>query len=62
MKSGLSTLPKSKRTNSQLVSYIPREQLKHHMILLNEVEERLLSIGAGVCGARKRLKNSTLKT
>ena len=42
--SGLASLPKSKRTNSQLVSYIKREQLKHHMILPNNVEERLLSI------------------
>lgn len=41
---GLSSLPKSKRTDSQLVSYIPREQLKHHMILPSEVEDRLLSI------------------
>lgn len=56
--SGLSTLPKSKRTNSQLVSYIPREQLKHHMILPNEVEERLLSIEQEYV-ARERLKNST---
>ena len=30
---GLASLPKSKRNNSQLVSYIPREQLKHHMAL-----------------------------
>ncbi len=33
--SGLSTLPKSKRTNSQLVSYIPREQLKHHTLVVS---------------------------
>lgn len=57
--SGLSALPKSKRTNSQLVSYIPREQLKHHMILPNEVEERLLSIEQEYV-ARERLKNSIL--
>lgn len=38
------SLPKSKRTNSQLVSYIPRELLKHHMILPRNIEERLLSI------------------
>lgn len=42
--SGLTSLPKSKRTNSQLASFIPREQLKHHMILPDNVEERLLSI------------------
>ena len=56
---GLSTLPKSKRTNSQLVSYIPRKQLKHHMILLNEVEERLLSIEQEYV-ARERLKKFNL--
>ena len=57
--SGLSALPKSKRTNSQLVSYIPREQLKHHMILPNEVEERLLSIEQEYV-ARDRLKKFNL--
>ena len=57
--SGLSALPKSKRTNSQLVSYIPREQLKHHMILPNEVEERLLSIEQEYV-ARERLKKFNL--
>ena len=46
--SGLSTLPKSKRTNSQLVSYIPRE-----------VEERLLSIEQEYV-ARERLKKFNL--
>ena len=46
---GLSTLPKSKRTNSQLVSYIPREQLKHHMILPNEVDAALQCIGRWRC-------------
>jgi SpoVK/Ycf46/Vps4 family AAA+-type ATPase len=39
-----SSLPTSKRDNSQLVSYIPRDQLKHHMVLPDFVEERLLSI------------------
>ena len=57
--SGLSSLPKSKRTNLQLVSYIPREQLKHHMILPNEVEERLLSIEQEYV-ARERLKKFNL--
>ena len=56
---GLSSLPKSKRTNSQLVSYIPREQLKHHMILPNEVEERLHSIEQEYV-ARERLKKYNL--
>lgn len=57
---GLSTLPKSKRTNSQLVSYIPREQLKHHMILPIEIEERLLSIEQEYV-ARERLKKFNLE-
>ena len=56
---GLSTLPKSKRTASQLMSYIPRGQLKHHMILPNEVEERLLSIEQEYV-ARERLKKFNL--
>ncbi|GHV34694.1 ATPase [Synergistales bacterium] len=41
---GLTSLPTSKRTNSPLVSFIPREHLKHHMVLSEEVETRLLSI------------------
>lgn len=41
---GVSALPTSKRDNSQLVSFIPRELLKHHMVLPNDVEERLESI------------------
>lgn len=56
---GLSSLPKSKRTNSQLVSYIPREQLKHHMILPMSVEKRLLSIEQEY-SARDRLKKYNL--
>lgn len=58
--SGLSSLPKSKRTDSQLVSYIPREQLKHHMILPENVEGRLLSIEQEYA-ARERLKKYNLK-
>lgn len=56
---GLSSLPKSKRTNSQLVSYIPREMLKHHMILPNDVEDRLLSIEQEYA-ARDRLNKYNL--
>lgn len=56
---GLSSLPKSKRTHSQLVSYIPREQLKHHMILPDDVEARLLSIEQEYA-ARERLKKYNL--
>lgn len=57
--SGLSSLPKSKRTNSQLVSSISREQLKHHMILPTDVEERLLSIEQEYV-ARERLRKYNL--
>ena len=56
---GLVSLPKSKRNNSQLVSYIPREQLKHHMVLPENVEERLLSIEQEYA-ARERLKKYNL--
>jgi len=56
---GLSALPKSKRTKSQLVSYIPREQLKHHMVLPKAVEDRLLSIEQEYT-ARERLKKFNL--
>ena len=58
---GLSSLPKSKRTHSQLVSYIPREQLKHHMILPDDVEARLLSIEQEYA-ARERLKKYKRRT
>lgn len=57
--SGWASLPKNKRTNSQLVSYYSREQLKHHMILPHDVEERLLSIEQEYA-ARERLKKYNL--
>lgn len=57
--SGLASLPKSKRSNSQLVSYVAREQLKHHMILPDDVEARLLSIEQEYA-ARDRLKKYNL--
>lgn len=57
---GLAMLPKSKRTNSQLVSYIPRDQLKHHMILPDNVEARLFSIEQEYA-ARERLKKYNLE-
>jgi ATP-dependent 26S proteasome regulatory subunit len=41
---GISSLPTSKRDNSQLVSFMSRELLKHHMILPSDVEKRLQSI------------------
>lgn len=39
--SDMSSLPKSKRNNMQLVTYIDHDQLKHHMVLPHEIEERL---------------------
>lgn len=56
---GLSSLPKSRRNKSQLVSYIPREQLKHHMVLPESVEERLFSIEQEYA-ARERIKKFNL--
>jgi ATP-dependent 26S proteasome regulatory subunit len=41
---GVTGLPTSKRDNSQLVSFVPRELLKHHMVLPTDVEKRLQSI------------------
>lgn len=40
----MSGLPTTKRNNMQLVSFIPREQLKHQMILNNVIEEKLLCV------------------
>ncbi|GBU20588.1 hypothetical protein R80B4_00466 [Fibrobacteres bacterium R8-0-B4] len=51
---GVSALPTSKRDNSQLVSFIPRELLKHHMVLPDEIEKRLNSIEKEYA-ARERL-------
>lgn len=42
--SGITGLPTSKRDNSQLVSFVSRELLKHHMVLPVDVEKRLQSI------------------
>jgi AAA+ superfamily predicted ATPase len=42
--SGVTGLPTSKRDNSQLVSCVPRELLKHHMVLPADVGKRLQSI------------------
>ncbi len=41
---GVIALPRSKRDKSPLVVPIPREQLKHHMVLPTDIEERMLSI------------------
>jgi SpoVK/Ycf46/Vps4 family AAA+-type ATPase len=40
----MSSLPASKRDSTQLVSFVSRELLKHHMVLPQDVENRLLSI------------------
>ena len=40
----LTSLPTSKRNNMPLVSYIQRDQLKHHMVLPAGIEARLISI------------------
>ncbi len=50
----VSGLPMSKRDNAQLVSFVPRELLKHHMILPIDVEKRLQSIEKEFA-ARERL-------
>ena len=42
--SSLSSLPTSKRDNSQLMSFVSREMLKHHMVLPTDVEKRIQSI------------------
>lgn len=40
----LTSLPTSRRNNMPLVSYIPRNELKHYMILCDEVEKKLQCI------------------
>ncbi|MDR0965819.1 MAG: ATP-binding protein [Myxococcales bacterium] len=50
----LSGLPMSKRDNVQLASFVPREMLKHHMVLPKDVEDRLHSIEKEYA-ARERL-------
>jgi SpoVK/Ycf46/Vps4 family AAA+-type ATPase len=56
---GITSLPTSKRTNSALVSYVAREQLKHDMILPQEVEMRLQSIEKEYA-AKERLSKYSL--
>ena len=55
----LNSLPKSKRTNTNLVSYISQEQLKHHMVLPEIVDERIVSIEQEYV-ARERLRKYNL--
>lgn len=54
-----SLLPKSRRTASPLMSCIPREQLKHHMVLPAKTEARLVSIEQEYA-AKERLKKYNL--
>lgn len=58
--SDMISLPKSKRNNMQLVTYINRDQLKHHMVLPRNIEERLLAIEKEYA-AQERLKKYNLK-
>ncbi len=56
----MSVLPTTRRNNTQLVSFIPRDDLKHHMILNNEIEEKLLCIEKEYA-AKDRLANYNLQ-
>jgi SpoVK/Ycf46/Vps4 family AAA+-type ATPase len=58
--SSLSELPTSKRSNIPLVTVIPREKLRHHMILPESVEERFRRIEREYA-ARDRLAHYGLK-
>ncbi len=58
-KNDLTKLPVTKRDNAPLVSFTPKEQLKHHMILPKETEERLLRI-ENEFTARERLSKYNL--
>ena len=58
--SSLSELPTSKRSNIPLVTVIPREKLRHHMILPESVEERFRRIEREY-SARGRLAHYGLK-
>lgn len=59
LKDDMSTLPRSRRNNRKLVSFIQRSELKHHMVLQPDIEERLLSIEKEYA-ARERLANHNL--
>lgn len=53
------TLPTSKRNNMPLVSCISRENLKHHMVLPDEIEQELLGIEKEYA-AKERLRKYNL--
>ena len=56
----LSSLPTSKRFNTPLVTFIPREKLRHHMILPQTVEKRFQRIEKEYA-ARDRLAHHGLR-
>ena len=56
----LSSLPTSKRFNTPLVTFIPREKLRHHMILPQDVEKRFQRIEKEYA-ARDRLAHHGLR-
>jgi len=59
-KSGLSTLPQSRRHGEQLLTFTPREELEHHMVLPGETEQRFHRIECEFA-ARERLDAYGLK-
>jgi SpoVK/Ycf46/Vps4 family AAA+-type ATPase len=56
----LTTLPMNKDNKNPLVAFIPRENLKHHMALPEEIEERLRSIEREFA-AKERLRSFNLE-
>ncbi|WP_434511954.1 AAA family ATPase [Desulfitobacterium sp. AusDCA] len=57
---GLTTLPVSRRYNQTLATMIPRDKLKHHMILCPDLEKRFDQIEKEYA-ARERLKKHNLR-
>ena len=57
---GLTTLPVSRRYNQTLATMIPRDKLKHHMVLCPDIERRFDQIEKEYA-ARERLKKYNLR-
>jgi len=57
---GLTALPVSRRYNQTLATMIPREKLKHHMVLCPDLEKRFDQIEKEYA-AKERLKKHNLK-
>lgn len=57
---GLTTLPVSRRYNQTLATMIPRDKLKHHMVLCPEIERRFDQIEKEYA-AKERLKKHNLR-